>query len=186
MPELASPDDRSNVSLVIRDNNEEDIAVGSKGTKQVVLKGLKPNTTYLEGEYNLVYQSDNGISGYVYVPTFTTAPRLMTGFTLQDTNIVTGVGADYVTSITDIEPADTTDQSINVSVGDKSLLKVTPSGTDYVIHSLKAGETDITYTSNDGSNIIHKQHVVVKPVPEKPQNIKVSNVTTNTASISAE
>ena len=71
-------EDRKDVYLVVYDPNYNEVARGAKGSNSVSLKGLKPNTTYLEGNFTVVYSSDNGISGHKYLPTFKTQPRLVT------------------------------------------------------------------------------------------------------------
>lgn len=168
-------EDRKDVYLIVYDPNYNEVARGTKGSKNVVLKGLKPNTTYLEGNFTVVYSSDNGISGRKYLPTFKTNPRLVSDFTVDD-EVHTFVGENKVVFVDDIQPADATNNTVVASVDDDSIATVAGGGNSFNITPLKVGKTTITYQTQDGSNITKKQTLIVEEapqLPDKPSDIKV-------------
>lgn len=168
-------EDRKDVYLIVYDPNYNEIARGTKGSKSVVLKGLKPNTTYLEGNFTVVYSSDNGISSRKYLPTFKTKPRLVSDFTV-DSEVHTMLGENKVVFVNSNEPADATNNLIIASVADESIATISGGGNAFNIKPLKAGKTTITYKTQDGSNIVKEQTLIVEEapkLPDKPSDIKV-------------
>lgn len=179
-------EDRKDVYLIVYDPNYNEVARGTKGSNSVSLKGLKPNTTYLEGNFTVVYSSDNGISGRKYLPTFKTQPRLVSDFVV-DNEVHVIVGENKVVFVNSIEPADATNNLVTASVADESIATISGGGNAFNIKPLKAGKTTITYKTQDGSNIVKEQTLVVEDAPKlpvQPSDIKV-DAGANSITISA-
>lgn len=168
-------EDRKDVYLIVYDPNYNEIARGTKGSKSVVLKGLKPNTTYLEGNFTVVYSSDNGISSRKYLPTFKTKPRLVSDFDV-DNEVHAIVGQNKIVFINSVQPADATHNELVANIADDSIAKITGAGNVFTIIPAKAGKTTITYQTQDGSDITKSQSLIVEEapkLPDKPSDIKV-------------
>lgn len=175
-------EDRKDVYLVVYDPNYNEIARGTKGSNSVSLKGLKPNTTYLEGNFTVVYSSDNGISGRKYLPTFKTQPRLVSDFTV-DSEVHVMLGENKVVFVNSTEPADATNNLIVASVADEGIATISGGGNSFNIKPLKAGKTTITYKTQDGSNIVKEQTLVVEEAPKLPNDPLDVHVDAGTNSI---
>lgn len=179
-------EDRKDAYLIIYDPEGNEVAQGEKGDKNIVLKGLKPNTTYLEGNFTVVYSSDNGISGHKYLPTFKTKPRLVSDFVI-DNKVQAIVGENTFVYVKETEPSDATNDSVIAKIEDESIAKISGDGNIFTIQPIHAGTTTITYQTIDGSNITKEQILVVEDAPKlpvQPSDIKV-DAGANSITISA-
>lgn len=175
-------EDRKDAYLIIYDPEGNEVAQGEKGDKSIVLKGLKPNTTYLEGNFTVVYSSDNGISGHKYLPTFKTKPRLVSDFVIGS-KVQAIVGENTFVYVQEIEPSDATDDSVIAKVEDESIAKISGNGNIFTIQPIHAGTTTITYQTVDGSNITKEQTLIVEDAPKLPAQPSSVRVDTGVNSI---
>lgn len=163
-------EDRTNEHLVIYDKDNRVIATGEKGTKQVDITDLIPNTDYPEGSYTVAWVKENGdTSDKISVPDFKTLVILMESFTLDRGDIKGTEGDDLDIRVTGINPGDTTNNIVSAVSADESIATIKWDDTKHVFsaHLVKAGRTTFNWTSVDGgAKLTQNVEVTAKPAPE--------------------
>lgn len=131
------------------------IAVGDKGTKEVDITGLTPNTKYAKGAYKKAFDAtvDKNLSDIASEPVdveeFTTLPISVTGVTLDKTTLSLEEGATGQLTAT-VAPSNASDKSITWKSADESIATVDDSGK---VTAVKAGSVDVTATTKDGNKV---------------------------------
>lgn len=158
-------EDRTNEHLVIYNKNGQVVATGQPGVKEVEIDGLTPVTDYAEGTYQIAWVKDNGdTSEKINVPDFRTLAVLVDSINLSQTAL-TGVEGTKLTNSFTISPLDATDKTINVASEDKTIADVTINDNTYTVSLIKAGQTNINFTSKDGNASTKIQVTVTAPAP---------------------
>lgn len=158
-------EDRTNEHLVIYNKNGQVVATGQPGVKEVEIDGLTPVTDYAEGTYQIAWVKDNGdTSEKINVPDFRTLAVLVDSINLSQTAL-TGVEGTKLTNNFTISPLDATDKTINVASEDKTIADVTINDNAYTVSLIKAGQTNINFTSKDGNASTKIQVTVTAPTP---------------------
>lgn len=158
-------EDRTNEHLVIYNKNGQVVATGQPGVKEVEIDGLTPVTDYAEGTYQIAWVKDNGdTSEKINVPDFRTLAVLVDSINLSQTAL-TGVEGTKLTNNFTISPLDATDKTINVASEDKTIADVTINDNTYTVSLIKAGQTNINFTSKDGNASTKIQVTVTAPAP---------------------
>lgn len=158
-------EDRTNEHLVIYNKNGQVVATGQPGVKEVEIDGLTPVTDYAEGTYQIAWVKDNGdTSEKINVPDFRTLAVLVDSINLSQTAL-TGVEGTKLTNNFTISPLDATDKTINVVSEDKTIADVTINDNAYTVSLIKAGQTNINFTSKDGNASTKIQVTVTAPAP---------------------
>lgn len=158
-------EDRTNEHLVIYNKNGQVVATGQPGVKEVEIDGLTPVTDYAEGTYQIAWVKDNGdTSEKINVPDFRTLAVLVDSINLSQTAL-TGVEGTKLTNNFTISPLDATDKTINVASEDKTIADVTINDNAYTVSLIKAGQTNINFTSKDGNASTKIQVTVTAPAP---------------------
>lgn len=159
-------EDRTNEHLVIYNKNGQVVATGQPGVKEVEIDGLTPVTDYAEGTYQIAWVKDNGdTSEKINVPDFRTLAVLVDSINLSQTAL-TGVEGTKLTNNFTISPLDATDKTINVASEDKTIADVTINDNTYTVSLIKAGQTNINFTSKDGNASTKIQVTVTAPAPK--------------------
>lgn len=159
-------EDRTNEHLVIYNKNGQVVATGQPGVKEVEIDGLTPVTDYAEGTYQIAWVKDNGdTSEKINVPDFRTLAVLVDSINLSQTAL-TGVEGTKLTNSFTISPLDATDKTINVASEDKTIADVTINDNTYTVSLIKAGQTNINFTSKDGNASTKIQVTVTAPAPK--------------------
>lgn len=159
-------EDRTNEHLVIYNKNGQVVATGQPGVKEVEIDGLTPVTDYAEGTYQIAWVKDNGdTSEKINVPDFRTLAVLVDSINLSQTAL-TGVEGTKLTNNFTISPLDATDKTINVASEDKTIADVTINDNAYTVSLIKAGQTNINFTSKDGNASTKIQVTVTAPAPK--------------------
>lgn len=159
-------EDRTNEHLVIYDKNGQVIATGQPGVKEIELDNLTPVTDYAEGTYQIAWVKDNGdTSEKINVHDFKTLAVLVESINLSQTAL-TGVEGTKLTNNFTITPADATDRAINVVSEDKTIADVVTNDNTFTVSLIKAGQTNINFTSKDGNASTKIQVTVTAPAPK--------------------
>lgn len=143
-------EDRSEQYLkIVKDGKA--IAVGEKGTKEVDVTGLTPNTKYAKGAYKKAFDAtvDKNLSDIASEPVdveeFTTLPISVTGVTLDKETAELEEGATLQLKAS-VAPANATDKAITWKSADTATVTVGSTGK---VTGIKAGEVTITATTDD-------------------------------------
>lgn len=129
------------------------VAVGEKGTKEVDVTGLTPNTKYAKGTYKKAFDAtvDKNLSDIasdsVDVEEFTTLPITVTGVTLDKDTLSVEEGASSKLTAT-VTPTNATDKSVTWKSGNDATATVDQNGT---VAGVKAGTVNVVATTKDGS-----------------------------------
>ena len=135
---------------------------GTDGKASVTISELEANTDYPVGTFKVSFSNEGGESEKVDVPAFKTKPIAVTGVTLNKTSTSLEVGATETLTAT-VAPSTATDKSVTYSSSDATIATVTNAG---VITAVKAGSSDITVTTKDGSKTAKCAVTVTEPVTE--------------------
>lgn len=158
------------------------VAVGEKGTKKVSVNGLAANTDFAEGNYKIAFDQDGEsalslkASDLVDDPAFKTLPVKVTGVSLDNSTLSVEVGKIFQLKAT-IAPSNASDKAVTYASSDESVATIDGSGKGT---TKKAGSTDITVTTHDGSKTA-KCTVTVKNA-----TVSVTGVSLDKTEISVE
>lgn len=174
---------RTDDTLIAYDKNGQEVAQGT--TSEVVIDNLTPATSYAEGDFQVAFANNNGVSQKVAVPAFVTEPQLVESFTLNP-EAVSGVeGSNVDISVATIDPADATDKNAKVTSKDSSIATIAwnDDAKTYQANLIKAGTTEFDWVSEDGNASV-KQAVIVeaKPAPASASSAPASSTPAQPAS----
>lgn len=126
--------------------NEVGVKVAENQPSPIKVEGLKPNTTY--AGWKIAYA---GSDVKTDIPAFETAPRLLSSFRINNTDISGNVGESATIKASYFKPADTTDKSLTAIVDDDTVATVTDNKDNtYTVNFLKVGTTNVRWVANDG------------------------------------
>lgn len=174
---------RTDDTLIAYDKNGQEVAQGTTG--EVVIDNLTPATSYAEGDFQVAFANNNGVSQKVAVPAFVTEPQLVESFTLNP-EAVSGVeGSNVDISVATVEPADATNKNTKVTSKDPSIATIAwnDDAKTYQANLIKAGTTEFDWVSEDGNASV-KQAVTVeaKPAPASASSASTSSTPAQPAS----
>ena len=125
------------------------------------IEGLEPNKTY--SDWKIAYA---GSDVKVDFPEFTTKPRLLTSFRVDNTNISGEAGGTATANLSYFTPADATDKSVKVGIEDNTVATITDNGDNtYTLNLLKAGTTKVHWVAKDGGGAKADATVTVTETP---------------------
>lgn len=137
--------------------NEVGVKVAENQPSPVKVEGLKPNTTY--AGWKIAYA---GSDVKTDVPTFKTAPRLLSSFRINNTDISGNVGENATVKAAYFKPADATDKSLTATVEDDTVATITDNKDNtYTVNFLKVGTTKVQWAANDGGGAKVDANVIV-------------------------
>lgn len=174
---------RTDDTLIAYDKNGQEVAQGT--TSEVVIDNLTPATSYAEGDFQVAFANNSGVSQKVAVPAFVTEPQLVESFTLNP-EVVSGVeGSNVDISVATIDPADATDKNTKVTSKDPSIATIAwnDDAKTYQANLIKAGTTEFDWVSEDGNASV-KQAVTVeaKPAPAPASSSSASSASASSSS----
>ena len=179
---------RTDDTLIAYDKNDQEVAQGTTGTGEVVIGNLTPATSYAEGDFQVAFANNNGVSQKVAVPAFVTDPQLVESFTLNPEAISGVEGGTVDIQVATIEPADATNKNTKVTSKDPSIATIAwnDDAKTYQAHLIKAGTTEFDWVSEDGNASV-KQAVTVeaKPAPAPASSAPANSSSTSSAPASS-
>lgn len=180
---------RTDDTLIAYDKNGQEVAQDTTGTGEVVIDNLTPATSYAEGDFQIAFANNNGVSQKVAVPAFVTDPQLVESFTLNPEAISGTEGSNVDISVATIDPADATDKNTKVTSKDPSIATIAwnDDAKTYQANLIKAGTTEFDWVSEDGNASV-KQAVTVeaKPAPASASSASASSQTSEPASSASQ
>lgn len=129
------------------------VFVGKKGSKEVALSGLTPNTTYKASDYRVAYDQDDKkelsdkASGIVDGTNLTTKAIPVTGVALDKSTLALDTGKTGQLSAT-VAPANASNKAVSWSSDNTEVATVDSSGK---VTAVKAGTAKITVKTADGA-----------------------------------
>lgn len=146
------------------------VAVGEKGTKEVDVTGLTPNTKYAKGAYKKAFDAtvDKNLSDIasdpVDVEEFTTLPITVTGVTLDKSTLALDTGKTGQLTAT-VAPSNATNKAVSWRSDTIAVATVDNSGK---VTAVKAGTAKITVKTTDGSKTAQCAVTVTAKAEEPP------------------
>lgn len=146
------------------------VAVGEKGTKEVDVTGLTPNTKYAKGAYKKAFDAtvDKNLSDIasdpVDVEEFTTLPITVTGVTLDKDTLSVEEGTSSKLTAT-VAPTNATDKSVTWKSSNDVTANVDQNGN---VTGVKAGTVNVVVTTKDGSKTAQCAVTVTAKAEEPP------------------
>ena len=141
--------------------NTDGEKVADNQPSPVKVDGLTPNTSYTG--WKIAY---SGKDEKVEVPDFKTAPRLLSSFRIDNTDVSGDVGANVTVNASYFTPADATDKTLSVAIEDDTIATITDNKDNtYTLNLLKAGTTKVHWVANDGGGAKADATVTVTEAP---------------------
>ncbi len=136
-----------------------------EGKAELTINSLDANTDYPKGTYQVSRKNENEESEKVDVPAFKTKPIAVTGVKLNKESTSLEVGANETLNAT-VSPSTATNKKVTYISSDDAVATVDSNGK---ITAVKAGTTDITVTTEDGSKTAKCSVTVTEYEPEEPE-----------------
>lgn len=118
-----------------------------EGKAKITLSGLKSDTNYPAGTYQITKQNENGESAKVDVPSFKTKPISVTGVIISPKTANVNVG-DTIKLTSTVTPSTATNNNVTYRSSAEQVAEVSDDGT---VNGLTAGQTTITVQTEDGN-----------------------------------
>lgn len=139
-----------------------------EGKAELTIDSLDANTDYPKGIYQVSRENENGESEKVDVPAFKTKPIAVTGVKLNKESTSLEVGANETLNAT-VSPSTATNKKVTYTSSDDAVATVDNNGK---VIAIKAGSTDITVTTEDGSKSAKCSVTVTEPEPDPEPDLE--------------
>ena len=153
----------------------------TEGKTTITIEGLKANTDYPAGTYQVSFSNTSGESEKVDVPQFKTKAISVVSVTLDVESLELTVGETHQLQAT-VAPENASYKAVSFTSSDDAIATVDNEG---LVTAVSAGTADITVESlMDGSKTAKCAVTVKEPIPEAPTDVTV-DPGENTADITA-
>lgn len=132
-----------------------------RGQTTLTLTGLKPDTDYVKGTYQIAWRENDQESSKVDVPEFRTEHYGVKSISVDNGDVTLNVG-DTKQVVTTVTPSDVSNKKVTYTTNNEPVATVSETG---VIKGVKSGNATITAKSDDNNEAVAKVKVTVQDVP---------------------
>lgn len=159
------------IKLNLYSNGEiiKSVDKNNDGKTSITIDGLRPNTDYKEGTYQVSYSKDGNESKKVDVPAFKTLSVGVQSVTLDVEDLTLDIGQTHQLKA-NVKPDNATDKSVSYSSDNADIVTVTNGG---LIEAKTNGSAKVTVKTNNSNKTAIVNVTVKEPIPDPPSNITV-------------